>query len=105
MEIIKACNDYYLNQTESTIQRNESSQIQTKKKSKVLDYFSSIYAYPKKIKIKWDAIDELNEDLFIDRNYGVLQHSVPFIDFIESWFFYYSSILYKYYAADERISL
>ena len=29
----------------------------------------------------------LKEDLFFKYNYGVLEHSFPFIDFIEDWFF------------------
>ncbi len=74
MEIIKECNaNYYLNQT--------------KPKPKLADYFDYIYSYPPKIKLKWDVIDELKEDLFIDSNYGVLEHSFPFIDFIDDLFF------------------
>jgi len=73
MEIIK---NYSLNQSEFT------------KNLKVSDYFDYIYSYPPKIKIKWDDIDELNGDLLVGQNYGTLQHSAPFIDFIEDWFFH-----------------
>ena len=55
--------------------------------SKAADFFEYLYSYPPKFTIKWDAIDEFKEDLFLDYNYGVLEHSFPFIDFIEDWFF------------------
>lgn len=57
------------------------------KRNNVADYFDQIYNYPPKFKIKWDTIDELKEDLFIDSNYGVLEHSFPFIDFVQDWLF------------------
>ena len=57
------------------------------RRNKVAEYFDQIYTYPQKLKVRWDAIDELKEDLFMDSNYGVLEHSFPFIDFIEDWTF------------------
>jgi len=63
----------------------ETSSITTD--SKAADFFEYLYSYPPKFTIKWDAIDEFKEDLFLDYNYGVLEHSFPFIDFIEDWFF------------------
>ena len=57
------------------------------RRNNVADYFDQIYNYPPKFKIKWDTIDELKEDLFIDSNYGVLEHSFPFIDFVQDWLF------------------
>ena len=51
-------------------------------RNKVSDYFHDIYTYPPKFKIRWESLDELNGDLFIDDNYGVLEHSFPFIDFV-----------------------
>ena len=33
-------------------------------------------------------MDELHGDLLLSKNYGVLEHSFPFIDFIQDWFFY-----------------
>ena len=80
-------NQYYLNQTGSTISPTENTKIETEKKLKLIDYFDYVYSYPPKIKIKWEAIDELNEDLFIGRNYGVLEHSFPFMDFLADLFF------------------
>lgn len=85
MEIIKGYNR--LNQTESQITPNEIIQTKFNKKLKTADYFDYLYSYPPKIKIKWDVLDELKEDLFNNSNYGVLEHSLPFIDFIEDWFF------------------
>ena len=65
-----------------------SFQIETlPTRNKVADYFDQIYNYPPKFKIKWETIDELKEDLFIDSNYGVLEHSFPFIDFVQDWLF------------------
>lgn len=88
MTIVKECNvNYYENKTESKIQSKKTVQKEFNKNSKVADYFDHIYSYPPKIKIKWDVIDELKEDLFIGSNYGVLEHSFPFVDFIENWFF------------------
>ena len=84
MTIIKECNiTSYLNQTESQIQTNATIQQEFNKNSKITDYFDYLYSYPPKIQIKWDSIDELKEDLFISSNYGVLEHSVPFLDFID----------------------
>ena len=50
-------------------------------RSSFIDYFDYLYSYPPKFKIKWDAIDEFKGDLFFKYNYGVLEHSFPFIDF------------------------
>ena len=76
MEITKDHNTkLYLNQTEF------------EKKSKVANYFDYIYNYPPKIKLKWDSIDELKGDLLLNSNYGVLEHSIPFMDFLEGWLF------------------
>jgi len=61
--------------------------LELPKPLKTVDYFDYIYSYPPKINITWDAMDELREDLFLSTNYGVLEHSIPFMDFIEDWFF------------------
>ena len=88
MGITTECNSiYYLNKTESEGQRTENLQVNLEKKSKVTEYLDYIYSYPPKIKIKWNALDELKEDLFIGSNYGVLEHSLPFMDYLEAWFF------------------
>jgi hypothetical protein len=55
--------------------------------SKTLDFFEYLYSYPPKFTIKWNSVDELNQDLFLENNYGVLEHSFPFIDFIENVLF------------------
>tara|TARA_B110000003_G_scaffold72470_1_gene73859 strand:- start:3409 stop:4869 length:1461 start_codon:yes stop_codon:yes gene_type:complete len=55
--------------------------------SKTTNFLNQLYNYPPKLKIKWGGLDELNEDLFLENNYGVLEHSFPFMDFIQGWFF------------------
>lgn len=56
------------------------------KNSKTLDFFNELYTYPPKFKIKWNAIDELHEDLFMSYNYRVFEHSFPFIDILSDFF-------------------
>ena len=88
MEIIKNCdNNYFLNKTLDEYSSGETFKDRVSKNPKIADYFEYIYTYPPKIKIKWFALDELKEDLFVGSNYGVMEHSFPFIDFIEDWFF------------------
>lgn len=77
-------NDYV---TKTSTSEGTFQATTNKKKSKIVDYFDSIYSYPPKFKIKWDSIDELKGDLFLDYNYGVLEHSFPFLDVLEDWFF------------------
>jgi len=64
-----------------------SDGVLKRRTNKLAKYFDAIYTYPPKIKIKWDGVDELKEDLFIEYNYGVLEHSFPFIDFLQDWSF------------------
>lgn len=78
-------NNNFVNQTKSELQQGDN--IETEINTRITNYFDYIYSYPPKINIKWNSIDELNEDLFIGSNYGVLEHSAPFIDFIDDWFF------------------
>ena len=86
MEKIKAPdNNDFIKQTESSFKQENN--IGTEFNTNAANYFDYIYSYPPKIQIKWDSIDELNEDLFIGSNYGVLEHSVPFIDVLDDWFF------------------
>jgi len=66
---------------------SELIQIEPLTNSKTVDFFEDLYSYPPKFTIKWDSLDEFKNDLFFDHNYGVLEHSVPFIDYIEDWFF------------------
>jgi len=75
----------YLNETKNY--QGNFQTVSNQKKSKAADYLDSLYSYPPKIKIKWDTLDEFTNDLLIEENYGVLEHSFPFIDFIEDWFF------------------
>jgi hypothetical protein len=55
--------------------------------SKTTDFFEYLYSYPPKFTVKWDSLDELTQDLFLEHNYGVLEHSFPFVDFVEDLFF------------------
>lgn len=55
--------------------------------SKAVNFFELLYSYPSKFKIKWNALDELKEDLFLPSNYDVLEHSFPFMDYIDDWLF------------------
>ena len=84
MEIIK---DYpsncSLNQTELKQDTRNSNQTEFNKKSKVGDYFDYIYSYPPKIKIKWDALDELKDDFFISSKVNSIDYGMPLTDFIE----------------------
>ena len=67
MEIIKDHNsNHYLNQTKSKTTTKNIKKLHNR--SKVADYFDYIYSYPQKIKIKWDTLDELKEDLFVGSN-------------------------------------
>ena len=50
-------------------------------------FITDLYSYPPKLTIKWDSLDELNDDLLLENNYGVLEHSIPGMDFIQDWFF------------------
>lgn len=59
----------------------------SEKNSNLQNFLDHLYTYPPKFKVKWNSIDELNEDLFIEHNYGVLEHSFPFVDFIQDFFF------------------
>jgi len=62
-------------------------QLQPLKRSKFKDFLKELYSYPPKFTIKWNSLDELKGDLLFKHNYGVLEHSIPFVDFFEDWFF------------------
>jgi len=72
-------------------QNSELIQLEPLTKSKTLDFFEDLYSYPPKFTVKWSSLDEFKDDLFLKHNYGVLEHSIPFIDYIEDWFFTGSS--------------
>jgi len=44
-----------------------------------------LYTYPQRIKIKWGAIDELNDDLFLKNRHRLFKQNFPFIDFFEDY--------------------
>ena len=86
MQTINECKIHnYLNKTELKFQQDPT--IEIKSNQKIANYFDYIYSYPPKIQVKWDGLDELNNDLFLGKNYNVMEHSVPFIDFLDDWFF------------------
>tara|TARA_B110001452_G_scaffold120668_1_gene100157 strand:- start:2646 stop:4247 length:1602 start_codon:yes stop_codon:yes gene_type:complete len=67
--------------TQNTYKDNGNYQITSNlKNSKATDFFEDLYSYPPKFTIKWDSLDELTQDLFLENNYGVLEHSFPLID-------------------------
>ena len=55
--------------------------------SKVVNFFELLYSYPAKYKIKWNALDELKEDLFLPSNYNVVERNLPSTDSIDNWSF------------------
>jgi len=71
-----------------SVSNNGNFQIESNiKDSKVVNFFELLYSRPNKYKIKWNALDEFKTDLFLPSNYDVLEHSLPFIDSIDDWFF------------------
>lgn len=65
---------------------NCSGKFQTNsnvEKSKILSFFDILYASPSKFIVKWNALDELNTDLFLPLN----KHSLPFLDYVDESFF------------------
>ena len=53
------------------------------KDSKVVNFFELLYSYPAKYKIKWNALDELKENLFLPSKYD--ERNLPIINSIEDW--------------------
>ena len=52
-------------------------------KSKIASYLDSLYSYPPKIKIKWNALDAFNNDV---NKTQTSRESLPYTDFVEDWF-------------------
>ena len=73
---------------------------------KITTFLDYLYSYPPKFKVRWNSLDELSEDLFLKTNYGVLQHSFPFLDFVEDFIFQQIPTynLDNYYSKDDLIS-
>ena len=90
MNIVKGQeNTHYLNKTNNPAIKfkKEENSIELSKKSKVADYFDYIYRYPQKIKIKWDVLDELKDDLFVNYNLGESEKDFSLNNFKENQFF------------------
>ena len=56
-----------------------------RKKEVTLDLIQSLYRYPSKLTVHWG--DELSDDLFLAHRYNILEHSVPFLDYLEDFLF------------------
>jgi len=85
MEKIQEYNNEFPKQTKAELHQKDDLKVEFTTNAN--NYFDYLYSYPPKIQIKWNSMDELSEDLFIGSNYGVLEHSLPFIDVIDDWFF------------------
>jgi|TARA_B110000902_G_scaffold62871_1_gene74487 hypothetical protein len=48
---------------------------------------NALYAYPQRIKIKWDMADDLNDDICLQNRYNFFKYNFPFIDFFEDFLF------------------
>lgn len=87
MVLVKECN--FNSFIDETLTYNGNLQTgPSLKESKTTGLFEFIYSYPPKLKLRWNALDECQEDLCLSSNYSVLEHSFPFIDFIQDWLFY-----------------
>ena len=85
MEIIKNYSNNFLNQTETKLQSSKNTKTESIKKSKAVDYFDYIYSYPPKIKIKWDHLDDLKNDVLSSSKKSLL--NFPIIHLIDDWIF------------------
>ena len=54
-------------------------------KSERIEWFELLYGYPPKLKVKWEGLDDLKQDLFTNYKNGILETSFPFIDNIDDW--------------------
>jgi hypothetical protein len=52
-------------------------------KSERLEWLELLYGYPPKLKVKWEGLDDLKQDLFTNYKNGILENSFPFIDNID----------------------
>jgi hypothetical protein len=85
MTIIETCNiNGYLNEITNYLGNFQISPNQ--KQTRFTSYLDSLYSYPSKVKIKWDALDEFTNDRLIEENSNKLDDSFPFLDFMEDWF-------------------
>lgn len=56
------------------------------KKSKLIEFFDDLYTYPPKFKVKWNSLDDLNEDLFMSYNYRALEQDFSFMSVMTDFF-------------------
>lgn len=120
MGIIKGyITNNYLNKTsnepEKQVISQPSSSIKTdfNKNLKIANYFEHVYTYPTKIKLKWDLIDELKDDRFVDSKYHLRKTKPNPKDLtltqnnIEDWVFETEAtdaIVKSYYSKDSYLT-
>ena len=76
MTIIENCNTPVKEPQHIELPQGNFQIGESQRTTQLTNYFDAIYSYPPKIKIKWDGVDELKEDLFIEYNYGVKRYIV-----------------------------
>lgn len=84
---MKPINNYTSPENNQPIYKSGGNYQISLKRSKTAEFFDYLYSYPPKFTIKWDSLDELTQDLFLEKNYGVMEHSLPFVDYAEDLFF------------------
>jgi hypothetical protein len=66
---------------------NYLDKLEFNKKLNVAEYFDYIYSYPPKIKVKWNFVDDLQDDYFIGSNYGAKKSDNSTNEFVKDWVF------------------
>lgn len=74
-------------------------------KSKIAAYLDSLYSYPPKIKVKWNTLDEFNNDSAKFEKTKNKKQDFPLTDFVENWFFNGASqeLINENYTVDQYI--
>ena len=87
MEETIGCRANYINSLDLDTIPNGSFRVpyQTKK-SKTVEFFDDLYGYPPAFRVKWDAVDELHEDLFMSYNYRVRNQDFSLLNTLTDFF-------------------
>ena len=56
-------------------------------KTQTTEFFKYLYSYPPQVTIKWNSLDELNQDSLLTKDKEALALNFPFVDFMEAEFF------------------
>lgn len=67
------------------VQAKEDKKLQAQVRLHQHNKLRSFYSYPPKFAVKWG--DELQYDLFLAHRYSTLEHSLPFMDYLEDFLF------------------